>query len=40
LAPPVARLVSLHSFGDVAHDLELLRATEREMGCLLAEPFL
>ena len=40
LALPVAGLVSLRSFEDVAHDLERLRAAEREMGCLLAEPFL
>jgi adenine deaminase len=40
LALPVAGLVSLRSFEDVAHDLERLRVAEREMGCLLAEPFL
>jgi adenine deaminase len=40
LALPVAGLVSLRSFEDVAHDLERLRAAEREIGCLLAEPFL
>lgn len=40
MALPVAGLMSLHSFEDVAHDLERLRAAEREMGCLLAEPFL
>jgi len=40
LALPVAGLMSLRSFEDVGHDLERLRAAEREMGCLLAEPFL
>jgi adenine deaminase len=40
MALPVAGLMSLRSFQDVAHDLERLRAAEREMGCLLAEPFL
>ena len=40
LALTVAGLVSLRSFEDVAHDLERLRAAEREMGCSLAEPFL
>jgi adenine deaminase len=40
LALPVAGLVSLRSFEDVAHELEHLRAAEREMGCLLEEPFL
>jgi len=37
---PVAGLMSLHSFEDVAHDLERLRAAVRELGCALAEPFL
>jgi adenine deaminase len=40
LALPVAGLVSLRSFEDVAHDLERLRTAEREMGCLLPDPFL
>ena len=40
IALPVAGLMSLRSFQDVAHDLERLRAAAREMGCLLAEPFL
>jgi adenine deaminase len=40
MALPIAGLMSLRSFEDVAHDLERLRAAEREMGCLLAEPFL
>jgi adenine deaminase len=40
MALPVAGLMSLHSFEDVAHDLERLRAAEQEMGCVLAEPFL
>jgi adenine deaminase len=40
MALPVAGLMSLHSFEDVAHDLESLRAAVQEMGCLLAEPFL
>lgn len=40
MALPVAGLMSLHSFEDVAHDLERLRAAVREMGCVLAEPFL
>ena len=37
---PVAGLMSLRSFEDVAHELEGLRAAERELGCLLAEPFM
>jgi adenine deaminase len=37
---PVAGLMSLRSFEDVAQDLKRLRAAERAMGCLLAEPFL
>jgi adenine deaminase len=40
MALPVAGLMSLRSFEDVTHDLEHLRVAEREMGCLLAEPFL
>lgn len=40
MALPVAGLMSLRSFEDVAHGLERLRAAEREMGCLLAEPFM
>jgi adenine deaminase len=40
MALPVAGLMSLHPFEDVAHNLEHLRAAEREMGCSLAEPFL
>lgn len=40
LALPVAGLVSLRSFEDVAHDLVRLRATVQQMGCSLAEPFL
>jgi adenine deaminase len=40
MALPVAGLMSLHSFEDVAHNLERLRGAEREMGCSLAEPFL
>jgi adenine deaminase len=40
LALPVAGLMSLCSFEDVARDLERLRATVQEMGCSLAEPFL
>ena len=40
MALPIAGLMSLRSFEDVAHDLERLRAAEREMGCSLAEPFL
>jgi adenine deaminase len=40
MALPVAGLMSLRSFEDVAHDLKRLRVAEREMGCLLGEPFL
>jgi adenine deaminase len=40
MALPVAGLMSLRSFQDVAQDLERLRAAERAMGCLLGEPFL
>jgi adenine deaminase len=40
MALPLAGLMSLRSFEDVAHELEGLRTAVREMGCLLAEPFL
>ena len=40
MALPVAGLMSLRSFQDVAQDLERLRAAKRAMGCLLTEPFL
>jgi adenine deaminase len=40
MALPLAGLMSLLSFEDVAHQLEGLRTAVREMGCLLAEPFL
>jgi adenine deaminase len=37
---PLAGLMSLHAFEDVAHELEALRTAVRDMGCTLAEPFL
>ncbi len=40
MALPVAGLMSLLAFEDVAHGLEALREAVRGMGCGLAEPFL
>ena len=40
MALPVAGLMSLMAFEDVAHALERLRDAVRGMGCALAEPFL
>ena len=40
MALPVAGLMSLMAFEDVAHGLERLRDAVRGMGCTLAEPFL
>jgi adenine deaminase len=40
LALPIAGLMSLNSFENVAHDLHLLRDAARALGCVLPEPFL
>ena len=40
MALPLAGLMSLETFEDVAHRLEGLREVVRGMGCALAEPFL
>lgn len=40
LALPLAGLMSLTSFEDVARDLHHLRDAARELGCVLPEPFL
>lgn len=40
LALPLAGLMSLASFEDVARDLHHLRDAARELGCVLPEPFL
>jgi len=40
LALPIAGLMSLKSFEDVAHDLHHLRDAAKALGCVLPEPFL
>ncbi|WIY51900.1 adenine deaminase [Devosia sp. YIM 151766] len=40
LALPIAGLMSLKSFEDVAQDLRLLRDAAKALGCILPEPFL
>jgi adenine deaminase len=40
LALPIAGLMSLKPFEDVAHDLHILREAAKELDCVLPEPFL
>lgn len=40
LALPIAGLMSLKSFEDVAHDLHVLREAAKALDCVLPEPFL